>query len=56
MSSLDEHWLKRAEEISALAEQMKDMASKEVLLRIAADCERTAKRLADQARESPHSK
>jgi hypothetical protein len=39
-----EYWRRRAEEARDIAEQMKDMPSKDVMLRIAKDYERLAKR------------
>jgi hypothetical protein len=44
-----EHWQKRAEEARALAEQMGDEASKQTMLRIAADYERLAEKAALRA-------
>jgi hypothetical protein len=44
-----EHWRNRAEEARALADQMSDEASKQTMLRIAADYERLAERAALRA-------
>jgi hypothetical protein len=44
-----EQWRRRAEEARDIAEQMKDMPSKDVMLRIAKDYERLAKRAEERA-------
>jgi hypothetical protein len=44
-----EHWHHRAEEARALADQMNDEASKQTMLRIAAEYEHLAKRAAERA-------
>ena len=44
-----EHWRQRAEEARHIAEQMKDMPSKDAMLRIAKDYERLAKRAEERA-------
>jgi hypothetical protein len=45
------HWLQRAEQARALAEQMSDAASKEMMLGIAKDYERLALRAEQHAQE-----
>jgi hypothetical protein len=44
-----EHWRQRAEEARALADQMNDEASRQTMLRIAADYDRLAERAALRA-------
>ena len=48
-----EHWGQRAEEARALADQMNDEASKQAMLRIAADYDRLAERAALRAQGAP---
>jgi len=58
-SHLDDpkHWRARAIEARAVAEHMSDPISKEMMLRIAADYERLAKRTEERlAKDSPQSK
>jgi len=45
-----EHWRQRSEEARTIAEQMKDMPSREAMLRIARDYERLAKRAEERRR------
>jgi hypothetical protein len=45
-----EHWLNRAEEVRKLANEMKDSASRESLLRIVADYMHLAKRAEERLR------
>ena len=50
------HWRKRAEEIRSLADEMRDEISKQMMLQIAADCERLAKRAEERAKLQPQLK
>jgi hypothetical protein len=50
-----EHWRKRAKDMRALANEIKDPLSKETMLRIADDYERLAKRAAERASRPPQS-
>jgi hypothetical protein len=50
-----EHWRSRAEEARAIAEQMKDMPSREAMLRIAKDYERLAARAEQRLKRPPQS-
>ena len=45
------HWLQRAEQARALAEQMSDAASREMMLGIVKDYERLAEQAEQRARE-----
>jgi hypothetical protein len=51
-----EHWRSRAEEARTIAEQMKDMPSREAMLRIAKDYERLATRAEQRLKRSPQAK
>jgi hypothetical protein len=51
------HWRSRAEEARAVAEHMTDPISKQMMLNVAADYERLAKRAEERrAKASPESK
>ncbi len=49
------HWRARAEEIRALADQMSDETSRQMMLRVASDYERLAERAEQRMRGSPRS-
>jgi len=48
-----EHWRQRAEETRTLAEAMSDETSKHMMLKIAEDYEKLAKRAEQRAKGSP---
>ena len=50
------HWRQRTEQARALAEQMSDAASREMMLGIAKDYERLAERAEQRAREERNNK
>jgi hypothetical protein len=47
------HWLERAEEARVHAEQMTDLTAKQMMLGIAADYERLAKRAEERLTQQP---
>jgi hypothetical protein len=50
------HWRARAIEARAIAEHISDPASKEMMLKVAAEYEHLAKRAEDRAKDSPQEK
>ena len=50
------HWRKRADEARAMAEQMTDRDAKQMMLGIAEDYEKLAKRAEERLKSSPQSK
>jgi hypothetical protein len=51
-SDIGEHWHKRADEARSVADDMKDEISKQMMLQIADDYERLAKRAKQRAKPS----
>jgi rubrerythrin len=50
------HWRQRADEARALAEQITDRDARQMMLRIAEDYEKLAKRAEERLKSSPQSK
>ncbi len=50
------HWRQRADEARAMAEQMTDRDAKQMMLGIAEDYEKLAKRAEERLKSSPQSK
>jgi hypothetical protein len=50
------HWRKRADEARAMAEQMTDRDARQMMLGIAEDYEKLAKRAEERLKSSPQSK